>query len=436
MTPRPVLTTISTCAAVLATVLRASPSVSLAWQQVAPSVAPSATSKPATSRHVGSAFYNLTLTAYPALVPPPDRPRAGGSVAAFGDGFLLVTAAGEFYRLSWGPATNTLQSEPLGFSAPFNRKELSAETSDNDSTNPFRIADLFVDDRGGETAIYVSHQHWDNRARCVSLRVSKALMPSAKMSEIKPAWSTVFDSKPCLALGRMWPKSGGGSDESGGRMARHPEGLLLTVGDHGFNGIEDAPRFSQDLDTSYGKILLIDESGTAVPFSIGHRNPQGLTVASDGRIWESEHGPEGGDEINAIVRGGNYGWPLVTYGTKYGSDVWPLSPNSRNHGTFREPALAFVPSIGPSEIVQLRSSYLPHWSGDLLLATLRAGQLYRVRTSGDAVVYTEAIDVNMRVRDLAEGRDGRIVMWGDDGQVYSLTLDAPTHGASDASNQW
>jgi len=233
----------------------------------------------------------------------------------------------------------------------------------------------------------------------------------------------------------MWPKSGGGSDESGGRMARHSDGLLLTVGDHGFDGLEDAPRVSQDSDTSYGKILLLDEAGGALPFSIGHRNPQGLTIASDGRIWESEHGPEGGDEINLIVKGGNYGWPLVTYGTEYRSDVWPLSPNARTHGKFREPVLAFVPSIGPSQIVQLRSSYLPHWTGDLLLASLRAGQLYRLRTSGDAVVYSEQINVDMRIRDLAESRDGRIAMWGDDGQVYLLTLDAPTHAAGGASRQ-
>jgi aldose sugar dehydrogenase len=268
----------------------------------------------------------------------------------------------------------------------------------------------------------------------VSLRVSRAVL-SSSISTATPKWETVFDSKPCLGLGKMWPTTGGGSDESGGRMVRHAQGLLLTVGDHGFNSLEGTPVFSQDPATSYGKILLIDEAGTAVSFSIGHRNPQGLTIDNDGRIWESEHGPEGGDEINVIVRDGNYGWPLVTYGTEYKSDVWPLSLNARNHGKFLEPKLAFVPSIAPSEILQLKSNYLPHWSGDLLLASLRAGMLYRLRTSGDAVIYTEAINVDMRVRDLAEGRDGRIAIWGDDGQVCSLTLDSPTHRVTDASRQ-
>jgi len=387
-----------------------------------------------TKKKVGSTYYTLTLATHSALVPAPDRPRAGGAVATYGDGFLLVTAAGEFYRLSWEAGAGTLKSERLPLVVPFNRKDLLAAVTDRDATNPFRITGLLVEERDGNAVIYVSHHHWDKAAQCVSLRVSKTMLSSAT-SGAAATWSTVFDSKPCLPLGKMWPKSGGGSDESGGRMARHPEGLLLTVGDHGFDGIEDAPRFSQDPDTSYGKILLIDDAGTAVPFSLGHRNPQGLTIASDGRIWESEHGPEGGDEINVIVKGANYGWPLVTYGTEYRSDVWPLSPTSRNHGKFHEPAVAFVPSIGPSAIVQLRSNYLPHWSGDLLLATLRAGLLYRVRTSGDAVVYTEAINVDMRMRDIAEGRDGRILIWGDDGQVYSLTLDAPTHGSADSSRQ-
>jgi hypothetical protein len=401
----------------------------------ASAASPPPQTKPVTGRKISSAYYTVTLTPHPTLVPAPDRPRAGGSIAALGDGFLLVTASGEFYRLSWAPGADTLRSERLPFSAPFNRKELLATVTDNDSTNPFRITDLLVDDRGGETRIYVSHHHWDSQARCVSLRVSKAVVSPSSLTTATAKWETVFDSKPCLGLGKMWPTRGGGSDESGGRMARHAQGLLLTVGDHGFNGLEGVAAFSQDPATSYGKILLIDEAGTAVPFSIGHRNPQGLTIDNDGRIWDSEHGPEGGDEINVIVRDGNYGWPLATYGTDYRSDVWPLSANARNHGKFREPALAFVPSIAPSEIVQLRSNYLPHWSGDLLLASLRAGMLYRLRTSGDAVIYTEAINVDIRVRDLAEGRDGRIAIWGDEGQVYSLTLDSPTHRVTDASRQ-
>jgi hypothetical protein len=438
ITSRCFLGTVCLQAGILATLLAVNPSAfvarnpssdvvsPLSLQKAAPRVSPAPAKPAVTTRKISSAYYLLTLTGQPTLVPPPDRPRAGGAIAAFGDGFLLVNATGELYRLSWVSGVNTLRSERLPFSVPFNRKELLATTTDNDATKPFRITDLLVDDRGGDTLIYVSHHHWNSQARCVSLRVSKTVMSSARSSNAPAVWDTVFDSQPCLTLGEMWPRSGGGADESGGRMARHPQGLLLSVGDHGFNGLEDTPAFSQDPGVSYGKILLIDEAGKAAPFSIGHRNPQGLTVANDGRIWESEHGPEGGDEINLIVKGGNYGWPLVTYGTDYRSDVWPLSPDSRNHGTVREPAVAFVPSIGPSEILQLRSSYLPHWSGDLLLASLRAGMVYRVRTSGDAVAYTEIINVDMRVRDLAEGRDGRIAIWSDDGQVYSLTLDSPT----------
>ena len=457
---RPFLRMISVPAGIIATLLTVNPSSSIArapssetvspqptgfivganspFIATAPSLqtarrspAPAPPKQSVTRQRIGSAYYTLTLTLHPKLVPPPDRPRAGGSIAALGDGFLLVTAAGEFYRLSWESGADTLRSQRLQLSAPFNREELIA-ASGTDGANPFRITDLLVEDRGGDTVIYLSHHHWDNRARCVSLRVSRTVLSSRGSSDATGVWDTVFDSQPCLPLGEMWPRSGG-ADESGGRLARHPQGLLLTVGDHGVNGLDGMPPFAQIADTSYGKILLLDEAGAIVPFSIGHRNPQGLTIDSAGRIWESEHGPEGGDEINLIVRGGNYGWPLVTYGTDYRSDVWPLSPTSRNHGTFREPALAFVPSVGVSEILQVRSNYLPHWTGDLLLASLRAGVLYRVRTSGDAVVYTECIDVSMRVRDLAEGQDGRILIWGDDGQVSSLTLESPTYRVTDAS---
>lgn len=230
-------------------------------------------------------------------------------------------------------------------------------------------------------------------------------------------WETLFDSQPCLAVGAQWPL-GEEADRSGGRLARHRSGLLLTVGDHGLDST--TPSWPQTPTVSYGKILLIDEKGKAVPFSVGHRNQQGLTVDADGRVWSTEHGPEGGDEVNLVVRGGNYGWPLATYGTAYNSDTWPLAVNPHDHGSFREPAVAFVPSIGIGQLIQVRSNYFPRWTGDLLVASLQAGNLFRMRTRGDRIIYSEAINVFTRVRDLAEASNGRLLLWDDDGQVAVL----------------
>jgi glucose/arabinose dehydrogenase len=335
-----------------------------------------------------------------------------------GDGFLLVTAAGDFFRLSWKPGGDTIGAERLSLAVPFNRPEL-LKASTAELAAPFRITDLLVDERRGAPRLNVAHHHWDRNANCVTLRVSSTTLPSDGAAA---QWKTVFDSQPCLTVGDMW-SSGEAADRGGGRLAFDGRGgLLLSVGDYGFEGLNDKAAFPQLPDVSYGKILLLDMNGGAVPFSIGHRNPQGLFVDSRGRIWSTEHGPEGGDELNLIVRGGNYGWPLATYGTAYDSDVWPLATDPRSHGGFREPAEAFVPAVGISQLLEVGPKYLPRWTGDLIVSSLQAATLFRVHLVSDRVIYTERLDVTMRVRDIAEGQDGRILIWNDAGEVASLTL--------------
>jgi glucose/arabinose dehydrogenase len=300
---------------------------------------------------------------------------------------------------------------------PFNRADL-LKASSAELAAPFRITDLLVDERGGTARLYVAHHHWDSGAKCVTLRVSSTTLPSDGAA----TWNTVFDSRPCLTVGDMW-SSGEAADRGGGRLALDSRGgLLLSVGDYGFDGLNDKAAFPQLSEVSYGKILLLDMAGGAVPFSFGHRNPQGLFVDNVGRVWSTEHGPEGGDELNLVVRGGNYGWPLATYGTAYDSDVWPLATDPGSHGRFREPAEAFVPAVGISQLLQVGSKYLPRWAGDLLVSSLQAAMLFRVHLVGDRVIYTERLDVSMRVRDIAEGQDGRTLIWNDAGEVASLTL--------------
>lgn len=390
-------------------------------QQARPAAKPAA--PPASiEKAVRTAFYTLTMTTQPRLLPAPDRRRAGGSLATLGDGFLVVTATGDFYQLSWVNGSNTLRAQKLPMSVPFNRPEL-LKASGAGAAAPFRITDLLVDERGETTRVYVAHHHWDPATACVTLRVSSTTLPAAGGAAAE--WTTIFDSQPCLPVGKMWPM-GEQADRSGGRLARHQSGILLTVGDHGFDGLEGVETFPQAPENSYGKILLIDQTGTVRPFSIGHRNQQGLAIDNQGRLWSTEHGPEGGDELNLIVDGGNYGWPLASYGAEYGTDNWPFAVNAKNHGEYREPAHAFVPSIGVSQLIQITSMYLPRWTDDLLVSSLQAGRLFRVRVSGERVIYTESIDLSMRIRDLVEARDGRIVLWNDDGQVATLALAPPT----------
>ena len=193
-----------------------------------PPAAPAAATAPAhPQRNIHSAFYNFTLTTYAGLVPPPDRQRAGGSLTPLGDGFLLVTAAGDFYRLSWAQGADTLVAEKISLTVPFNRAEMLSASS-AELSGPFRITDLLVDERGSGTRIYVAHHHWNKDGNCVTLRVSCAALPQS--ANAAPAWTTLFDSRPCLTLGDMWA-TGEAADRGGGRLAFSRGGLMLSVGD-------------------------------------------------------------------------------------------------------------------------------------------------------------------------------------------------------------
>ncbi len=222
--------------------------------------------------------------------------------------------------------SNTVRAQKLPLSVPFNRPEL-LKASGAGAAAPFRITDLLVEESSDATRVYVAHHHWDPATACVTLRVSSTALPPD--GGVVGEWTTIFDSQPCLPVGKMWPM-GEQADRSGGRLARHEGGILLTVGDHGFDGLEGVETFPQTPENSYGKILLIDQSGAVRPFSIGHRNQQGLAIDTQGRLWSTEHGPEGGDELNLIVDGGNYGWPLASYGAEYGTDNWPFAVNAKN----------------------------------------------------------------------------------------------------------
>jgi cytochrome c2 len=271
--------------------------------------------------------------------------------------------------------------------------------------------------------LYVAHQTWNGTERCFTMRVSSVAL-GADLAATGP-WETVYDTVPCLSFEPPFDDS-----ETGGHLALAPDGdLLLTVGDHGFSGLDGSEPFAQS-DGDYGKILKIAPEGSAQAIlSRGHRNAQGLTVASDGRIWSAEHGPQGGDELNLILPGKNYGWPLVTYGTNYGSTAWPLNPEGRDHGAFEEPAIAFVPSVAVCPLIEITGEEFPRWRGDLLIGALRARSLYRVRLSGDRAVYVEPIHVGEQIRDLVQTPDGKILIWTDPAGLLEVSQRADAGGA-------
>src|SRR5262249_32671144 len=142
------------------------------------------------------------------------------------------------------------------------------------------------------------YEHWNHDKRCVTMRVSKAtVVESAETDSKAPGWETIFESEPCLQMGSQDFLPHLDNYESGGRLALTPQGLLLTLGDYGSDGLNDEAPLSQGTSSSYGKVWLLDLAGGHKIFTFGHRNPQGLTIDREGRIWETEQGPRGGDEL-------------------------------------------------------------------------------------------------------------------------------------------
>lgn len=365
-----------------------------------------------------TALKPISKAYYYNLIPPATLSR-GGAIEPYGDSYVLVTGDGDFYTLDWTTPSGAPVARRWALSLPSDRfASEEDERLAKARRGAHRVLDLKIDTSESPARIFVSSQEWNPTGRCFTLRVSEASMESAvpPLHRSDQAWTRLFETSPCVSEA----SASFAYLESGGRLAFLGDKLLLTVGDFGLGqSIQPAP--SQALDSQYGKVLQLDRTGGYEIFTTGHRNPQGLLVGSDDRIWLTEHGPQGGDELNLLQRGNNYGYPLATYGTDYGHYVWPIAPNRHDHEAFTEPRLAFVPSVAISNLIQIESAAFVEWKHDLLIGSLYRKSLFRVRLRDDRVIYTEPIFLGVRVRDLAEGADGRIVTWTDEGEIVTLT---------------
>jgi aldose sugar dehydrogenase len=203
----------------------------------------------------------------------------------------------------------------------------------------------------------------------------------------------------------------------GSRLVFASDGLLYAgLGDRGRRA--DAQR----LDSAHGKILRMRRDGTApadnpfvdspgaVPqiWTLGHRNVQGLAFAADGTLWATEHGPQGGDELNVIVKGRNYGWPTISYGTEYETSA-KIGEGFEKAG-MEQPVTWWGPtSNAPSGLTFLRSERYPGWRGQLFAGTLQGGRaVLRIRLDGATVVEQQLLATGLgdRIREVREGPDG------------------------------
>ena len=224
----------------------------------------------------------------------------------------------------------------------------------------------------------------------------------------------------------------GGSNNHGCRIAQGQDGnLFVTLGDH--FGPRDA---AQDLGADNGKIVRIAPDGAIPPdnpfvgragarpeiWSYGHRNPQGLAFhPATGRLWEQEHGPQGGDEVNIIEKGKNYGWPVIGYGVDYGGAK--IHEATAKPG-MEQPLKYWVPSIAPSGMAFYTADLFPAWKGNLFIGALRAQLLVRLELDGDKVTKEERLlqGLGERIRDVRQGPDGALWLLTDNSNGRILRL--------------
>jgi glucose/arabinose dehydrogenase len=207
------------------------------------------------------------------------------------------------------------------------------------------------------------------------------------------------------------PQGVGGGRHFGARVIEAQDGTLyLALGDRG-TGPEG--REAQDPSRAEGKVFHLNPDGTpatqikgalAGMFSLGHRNPQGLVQLAGGDVLVAEHGPQGGDEVNILRQGGNYGWPLVTQGEQYGGGV---IGTAQMDGMI-DPVHVWTPSIAPSGLMEYQGDLIPDWRGDLLTGSLNTNYISRLDTSRGYAEERISADETGRVRDVARAPDGSI----------------------------
>jgi glucose/arabinose dehydrogenase len=216
---------------------------------------------------------------------------------------------------------------------------------------------------------------------------------------------------------RQEPKVRGGNHYSE-RIAFAPDGTMF---------ITSGERFqfdpAQDPNADLGKVIHMTAEGQRIGgryYTMGHRNLLGLAFAPDGRLWEAEMGPKGGDELNLIVQGRNYGWPRVSYGSHYdGRDI----PDDHKAKGFEEPKVWWNPSISPSSLLIYSGNLFPQWKGDALIGALSGQALIRADIDGDKARKADQWDMGARIRAVDQGPNGEVYLLedGSGGRLLRLT---------------
>ena len=272
--------------------------------------------------------------------------------------------------------------------------------------------------------IYLTYSHGDRSNN--RTRIARARLENNTLGDLKVIFE-VSQTKP-------------GAQHFGSRIIWLPDGTLVaSIGDGGnppieFNG-EFIRQQAQNRNSHFGKVIRLNDDGSIPsnnPFatstdakpalwSYGHRNIQGITLdPTKNRVWATEHGSRGGDELNLIERGENYGWPVVTHSREYSGGL--ISPETSRPGLV-DPKVIWTPSIAPSGLAFYNGDRFPQWRGNLFAGGLVSQDLRRIQLDpGGNVIAQNSIPIGQRVRDVRQGPDGLLYVLTDDrnGQLIRL----------------
>ena len=286
------------------------------------------------------------------------------------------------------------------------------------------LGDVALDpDFGANRMVYLS---WAEQGRGAQDATRGAVVGRARLSD---------DMTRLESLSVIWRQTPfvSGNGHFGHRIAFGPDGML-------YISSGDRQKFdpAQDMGSNLGKIVRLNPDGSVPgdnPFaaqggvagqiwSLGHRNPLGMAFDPNGRLWELEMGPAGGDELNLVERGGNFGWPQASNGDHYdGRDIADHAPSDG----FTAPQLWWNPSISPAALMIYSGDQFPNWRGNAFVAALSGSALIRLGLDGETARQLDRWNIGFRVRSVVQGSDGAIWLLGDggnrgDGKLYRLTL--------------
>ncbi len=364
---------------------------------------------------------------------PITRKGTGGGMAALGEDVVLITHDGSLFH-----ATSDDDIAPLDIEAADNgfaayQADAVEKYSDLEHRfDWFRYNDvLIVDGPAGREMLLSFTRYFPQEACYATVLASLALDPERDIRSLEARaseWETLFQAEPCLPLKSEFRAIEG--HMAGGRMTYDGQGrIYLGVGEYHWDGLYAPFPISQRDDYQYGKVIEVDLASRASRVvSKGHRNMQGVAMAANGRLYVVEHGMRGGDELNLVREGADYGWPAESLGTQYNKAPLPGTLSYGRHDVFEPPVFSWLPSVAISSLNPV-SGFHETWEGDLLMASLRSQSLFRIRlTAPDQIQFAERIEIGERIR-YAQPLGPRIALWTDSQKL--IFLEAQQGGPAD-----